>query len=287
MEISNKALMTYNLMPMDKSSQIMWCLSLRKASPVLTVKVKLNNGRSYQYLSNFIVEEDSLVIIGGGATEAQMGIVDSVIEGAKISSSKSVRLAYVFKSSCDKKDIKVLTKRMNELDNANSFIKDFPWEYFEEGKLIQNYSSGEAEDIYPKQLFVEQILVATSLLAHSDMLDTEIAALCREKLHELPCLPPELLKSQKFTWLDEPLDYFDSDQYDEVSKADYMKIIGKDAMLTAVCIFIRGGFYNLMEAFLSAIPPVNEDIDWLIDFANEISSTKCMQLLMDYRHMQI
>ena len=80
--------------------------SLRKASPVLTVKVKLNNGRSYQYLSNFIVEEDSLVIIGGGATEAQMGIVDSVFEGAKISSSKSVRLAYVFKSSCDKKDIK-------------------------------------------------------------------------------------------------------------------------------------------------------------------------------------
>lgn len=164
MEISSKALMTYNLMPMDKSSQIMWCLSLRKASPVLTVKVKLNNGRSYQYLSNFIVEEDSLVIIGGGATEAQMGIVDFVIEGAKISSSKSVRLAYVFKSSCDKKDIKVLTKRMNELDNANSFIKDFPWEYFEEGKLIQNYSSGEAEDIYPKQLFVEQILVATSLM---------------------------------------------------------------------------------------------------------------------------
>ena len=220
-----------------------------------------------------------------GHTYEQMGIVDSVIEGAKISPSKSVRLAYAFKSSCDKKDIKVLAKRLNEVDNANSFIREFPWLYFEEGELIQLYINGEVENIYPKQMFLEQILTATSLLAHRDMLNTEIERQCRENLHRLPCVPPELLKSQKFTWLDETLDYFDSAQYDEVSKADYMTIIGKDAMLTAACIFIRGKFSNLMEAFLSAKPPIEEYIDPLIDFANEISSTKCMQILKVYSNM--
>lgn len=285
MEISNKALMTYNLMPMDKSSQIMWCLSSRKATPALTVKVSLNNGRSYQYLSKFLVEKNSPVIIGGGATEAQMGIADSIETGAQISASKSVRLAYAFKSSCDKNDIKVLAKRLDELDDANSYISKFKGLYFEEGKLIQQYRDGGVEDIYPKQLFVEQILTATSLLAHRDMLSAEKADFCREKLHEPPCLPQELLKCRKFTWLDEPLDYFDSMKYDKSTKVDYINIIGKDAVLTAASIFIRGGFSNLMEAFLSAKPPVDEDIDRLIDFANEISSTKCMQLLMDYRNM--
>ena len=53
---------------------------------------------------------------------------------------------------------------------------------------------------------------------------------------------------------------------------------------SAFSILIRGGFVNLLEAGLSANPPIGGFIDDLCKFAEDIGSVFCLEVLEKYRH---
>jgi hypothetical protein len=59
--------------------------------------------------------------------------------------------------------------------------------------------------------------------------------------------------------------------------------VNKYSHLGAVAIMVRGGFKNLLEAYLSASPPINEFITDALDILDEIGHPETYALLQKFK----
>ena len=70
------------------------------------------------------------------------------------------------------------------------------------------------------------------------------------------------------------------------SNAAFRKMTNELVFRSALSILIRGGFKNLLEAALSVQMPITDFYDKLVEFAKEIGSTECYEVLKntDYKN---
>ena len=62
---------------------------------------------------------------------------------------------------------------------------------------------------------------------------------------------------------------------------EYQKACNELIFRSALSILIRGDFANLLEAFLSAKPPISGFVSSLVDYARTCKAEKCLDILKE------
>lgn len=264
-----------------------WCLSAQMIKPIKQVTVKLNDNKAYQYASRYNAEETDVAIIGnsyvyetGGyvsreRTTGCMGIISNVKEKLVIRKSDAVELDFVFTQNVSKKTITDCAKYLNTSGNEKTL---------QFGK--------EIDTIYPITYLIRKILAASSIIAFSELstpatikkakgyiqtpqiIDAEMSELrmaCPElvdidltSIHtDVDGKDEEEIKNMNLSYISAGiLNGFKRKEEIEECVNDY---VNKYSYVGAISIMVRGSFLNLLNAFLSAEPPIKE-------FSNEIQT---------------
>jgi len=297
---------TKNEMAMENAAKIDWCYCMKAAKPMRTLDVHLNNGRTYQYLSKYIAEVNDLVVIDDGATYSQMGIVQKCEEGSKISVTKSVRIRHVFTPKSDSTTIKSLVKELKNLAKVKAFLI--------------SHSAADARQLIPATVCIKRLLIAVSILAHPDKIESAILERCKKQIQIPIDIPAAFLgimlglsEGEGFkiaedsycgpaydveieTMLDgEPDNYHTYVQSYEVTVSDTYDIaytfescekevanLGINVYASVTALLIRGGFTNLMAAFLSVKPQIQDILPAMITLAEKLNSNFCLAQLKEY-----
>lgn len=287
--------------PADKD----WCLSGKYKSKVTQVMVKLDKGKKYQYATRFPATEGDVVIIGntlvrGNEHEEQspnsgrFGTVVQVDPKLTINRKQAVELAFVFTPAASKKAVNDCVKYFNE----ESVYKSMQFEMF-------------LPNAFPITLYIRKLLLAASIVAHPNIADEESVDAAKAYIHEEktmdelianwltgPPEPPEISLSDTHIFTDgksaEELDNYDiSDFMDAmrlVNEDAYYKELGianeffnKYVFMGAISIMARGGFVNLLKAFLSAEPPINDFYDEMIGYLGDTGNSEALSTLKSYK----
>jgi hypothetical protein len=295
-----------------------WCIS-PMLGKIQQVKLRLNSKKCYDYVCRYAVAEDAVAIVGrdfpkyaftgldiwGCANTGCMGQVMEVSPGlTTINPEHAIELDYVFITNPSKKNLTPCVKFLQA--DAKSYEKTI---------LMDKGIS----PIRPITYHIQKILAAASVLAHPKLVKPEDLDLAKATIFETKGIdkdmtrlsfgPPEdigvsLLEihipddsvKQTFKDIKKLLNnhkYWDStDGNLEASSG----IIGQFAALPivnehinkyshtgAVSIMIRGGFKNLLEAYLSVNPPIADFYTDMCKILQDVGHTEAYDILAHYK----
>lgn len=266
--------------------------------------VQLESGKEYTYACRWPFKEGDVAIVGNTLIQNDIDIEQSPNSGLfgiityaepklTIKRSHAVELDYVFTESATKKN----------LTDCAKYLKsplDFKTVQYE--KYSRNY--------FPLSLYIRKLLAAASIIAHPKFVtadDIEAAKKYigeKQDVSELNLLvgPPEEAglnftdtqintrgKSKKYLQeLGIKPDY-DMCDFMGLSREEYFKVIDKANVyvnkyiyMGAISIMVRGGFVNLLEAFLSAEPPIRDFNDEMIGYLKKTGNTEALDVLKTY-----
>ena len=278
-----------------------WSLSGIFKKSVQQATVKLSNGKEYKYASRWPFEEGDVAIIGNSLAQNYESIKQSGNSGLfgtitytepklTVKRSVAVELDYVFTDKPSKKAITGCSKYIEApMRFANVQYDKFTGTYF------------------PLSFYIRRLLAAASVVAHpklttSDAID-EAKAYIRKELDfgDMELLSggpwgPELYFTDTQIHTDgkslEELDnygiepVYDTDEfdYDNDIMENLNKYLNKYAYIGAISIMIRGGFVNLLTAFLSAEPPIDDFYNEMIGYLGDTGNAEALSVLKNYKH---
>ena len=314
-----KAEDTKTLIPFEEAAKKNWFLSYRKAAPQKALKIEFNDGRSYEYLSKVNCEVgDTAVIDFGGATSYSMGQVINVEKNTTLQPTRAVRPLFIFSDEPTKKDLKVnatADKSVKEYDWA----AEHRWkgccviDHF-----VKNVLDAITVLAFPELVTKPDITAAKKYLKTSFKIppvffsskyfeQIEFCELFGEGNISFSGFYPgwfEDFKSKSFFTADLgyecTLDNFVDKKYSQFNnyKVEYspnekklIRILKSDPEMvetvnelvyrSALSILIRGGFVNLLKAALTVEMPIGGFYDKLVDYAKEIGSDYCYEVLVE------
>ena len=281
-----------------------WSLTGIFKKSVQQATVQLESGKEYQYACRWPFEEGNVAIIGNKFIQNYVFIEQSSNSGLfgtityaepkmTIKKSHAVELDFVFTENTSKKNITDCIKYLNSpLDN-----KTVQYE-----KFTENY--------FPLSLYIRRLLAAASIIAHPKFAsadDIEAAKQYigeKQDLDELELLvgPPEPAgfnftdtqidtKGQSAEYLQdlgvepeyEMYDLMDFSEQMYSEMIDHANVyINKYSYMGVVSIMVRGGFVNLLKAFLSAEPPIDDFYDEMVGYLGETGNTEALNVLKNY-----
>lgn len=288
-----------------------WCISpiLGKAKQVT---LRLNSGKSNMYACRYPVAAGAIAIVGRkfpydcdsvgtGPSTGAMGQVTEVSPKLTINKEKAMEIDYVFLEGAKKKDLKQCEDFLNTGNGSygKTLLSDAP--------------------IRPITYHILKILTAASVLAHGEMVSPESLELAKAVIVEKKSFEKKMLSAASMPFdpaitINEIHIPDPSTQlvYDEIKKQldkselwawdndgsleemseiaekfialpvvnDY---VNKYAHLGAISIMVRGGFKNLLEAYLSAEPAIKEFLPDALAILEGIGCPETYALLKEYR----
>lgn len=282
-----------------------WCFSGMYKTKMTQATVKLEKGKSFQYATRFPVAEGDVVVVGntlaqttGAYTEqssnsGRIGTVVRVDPKLTINRNHAVELDFVFTPAASKKAVKDCVKYFNTEDVYQSM---------QFGKFLLN--------AFPITLYTRKMLLAASIVAHPNIADEESVNAAKAYIHEEktmdeliaewltgPPEPPEISLSDTHIFTNgksaEELESYDiSDFLDAMRLGNddaYYKELGiantffnKYVFMGSISIMVRGGFVNLLEAFLSAEPPIKDFYDEMIGYLGDAGNDRALKIIKEY-----
>ncbi len=292
----------------DNPSSKQWCLSAKVQKTLQQATVSFGTGGKYPYASRYPVTEGDVAIIGNtlpwivacevkeSATTGKMGIASEVLPKVEIRRDKATELDMVFTAVVQKKHITACIKYL-----------DLP-----QDETTLQYDK-QVDKVYPITFLIRKVLAAASIIsfpkfAGADAVQKAKDYLCREQALTKECL--ELGKA----W-PEPVDICLGDVH--VKDAQRCKkeltalkeqglqglsavtligekrawdvdpaingYVNKWVYIGAVSVMARGGFLNLLNAFLSADPPVMAFYDDLLESIGKCGNPETLSVLESYK----
>lgn len=257
-----------------------WCLSVVPSKPVAQIKIKLNSGKAYNYFSKFSVHENDIAVIGNMLicgdnisnepceSTGQMGLVAGQVT-AKLKRGHTADVDFVFTPTVDKAYITACAKYLKVKCDKKTLCAD-----------------RETWNVYPITLLIRKLLAAVTVLAFPDMATKAQLEEAQGYLNEKYVIPEE---AKTLTYTDFPKDgktrWAKEDIH--VYKASG-KITGNDATvykyihIGAVSLMIRGGFMNMLQAYLNANPPIKSFYSALVSEATQVGAPEAIELLKKY-----
>ena len=282
-----------------------WSLTGIFKKSVQQATVQLKNGKEHQYACRWPFKEGDVAIIGNkliqnyifieqSPNSGLFGIITYAEPKMTIKRSHAVELDYVFTENTTKK---IISDCIKYLESPLDF-KTLQYE-----KYTENY--------FPLSLYIRRLLAAASIIAHPKFATADDIDAAKKYIGEKQDLgelrlqvgPPEAAglnftdtqidtngKSEEY--LKELGIEPEYDMYDFMSLSDekYFKIIdsanvyiNKYTYIGAVSVMVRGGFVNLLKAFLSAKPPINGFYDEIIDFLGDTGNAEALSIVKNYK----
>ena len=275
---------------MDDACQKDWCVS-PVPSKVQQVNLRLNNGRSYDYLCRYSANPEAIAIVGWtfpeltgdhvekSANTGAMGQVCEISPTITIKRSRAVEIDYVINVNPVKKNLTQCVKYLNM--DGSSYRKTMQLDK-------------ELTPIRPISYHIRRILAAASIIAHPKFVTEDDITLAKSVIAELKFIDakmtgltaviPEdigIALSDIHVPDDSVINVFERILNELNQNSNWRpakgelhgmsNIVGKFARLEtvsafvnkyahfgAISIMVRGGFANLLEAYLSANPPIEE-----------------------------
>lgn len=296
---------------MEDACQKDWCVS-PVPSKVQQVNLKLNNGKSYDYLCRYSANPDAVAIVGwtfpelmGDAVEKSantgaMGQILEVLPTITIKRSHAVEIDYVINVNPAKKNLTQCVKYLN-MDGSSY------------RKTIQ--LDKELTPIRPISYHIRRILAAASVIAHPKFVTEDDITLAKSvitepkfidnKMSGLTAVIPEdigIALSDIHIVDDSIINVFEqisnelnqnsnwrptkgelrriSDIVGKFSRLETVSaFVNKYAHMGAISIMVRGGFTNLLEAYLSVNPPIEEYRDEICKLLDGVGHKEAYDML--------
>ena len=234
------------------------------------------------------MKEGDVVIIGNklpsqstfgdnewSANTGQMGLVTDVEPKLTINRKHAVELDLVFTDSVEKKTISSCVKYLDMPEDEDTLEK-----LLQHGKCC--------EYVFPVTFIIRKLLMAATIIAYPEFSDEKTIGKARDYLRSRPKLTN--LKNIRTAPISDAypslvnydLHIHAVDEAGEV-KAIKAKDVVKFTYMGAIAILVRGGFVNLLEAFLSAKPPIGRYYDELMSYLGDTGHPKALDVLRNYK----
>lgn len=276
-----------------------WGLLAKVLGTLQQIELQLNDGKSYKYLTRFAAKEGDVAIVGNAflqnydpsepmATTGQMGIATEVLDKAAIKKNHAGEMDFVFTPQMDKKEVQNCVKYLCMPTDKKNYC--------------YNKYVGKC---YPITYLIRRVLSAATVLAFDEYSKDEDQAFAKEYI-----LSKHVFEDDLFYNVDSGAPYGSAlslidvhiDQGDKPAKyLDSLKIglkkgcletdgalrsnsklddyINKYVNMGAISIMVRGGFYNLLKAYLSTGINIEAYKNELIDGLSDCGNKDALQLL--------
>ena len=260
------------------ASQKDWFVSPMPTTPVKQIRVKLNNGKSYEYASRYAVSEGSIAVIGYSLpvdfcceisksnNTGAMGYVEKISPNLTIKRRYAVEVDYIFNTNPTKTDLTRCVK----------YLKLGPEAY---EKTLQFDKA--VHPIRPIIYFARRILTATSILAHPNFVTEDDLKCAKNVILSRNHIDSKMIarspgvallesnvseKKAQNTFNKIAMELGNHEDWDKdsgmlqswsdvlnkfVSLSSVNEFVDKYSHVVAVSIMIRGGFLNLLKAYMS------------------------------------
>ena len=291
------------------ASQKDWYISPMPTTPIKQIKVMLDAKKSYDYACRYDAKEDAVVIIGcdlpvdlythalPSANTGAVGTVKTILPKLTINRRHAVEVDCVFNVDPAKADLTKCVKYL-KLDST-SYEKTLRFD-----KRVY--------PIRPITYHARRILAAASVLAHPSLVTKQDLQLAEDVILQNPQIDvdmlldtpgialydvhtPDVKVTDSFKKIADELGNHQDWDAENGELACWSKIIqtmagltsvndfvGKYAHLAAVSIMVRGGFMNLLTAYLSVNPPIDGYCDEMSALLNGIGNEETFEILKQY-----
>ena len=288
-----------------------WCIS-PVSGKAKQVTLRLNSGKKNMYACRYPVAVGAVAIVGRqfpydcylvetGPSTGAMGQVTEVSPKLTINKEKAMEIDYVFIEGAKKKDL----KQCEDFLNAGS----------------DSYSKTLLSDtpVRPITYHILNILTAASVLAHGELVSPESLELAKAVIVEKKSFEKEMLSAAPtpfdpaitineihipdpsiqniYNEIKKQLDKsalwaWDNDgSLEEMSEIAEQFIalpvvndyVNKYAHLGAISIMVRGGFKNLLAAYLSAEPPIEAYLTDALEILDGLGNQDTYALLEELK----
>lgn len=291
--------------PVADATEKDWCVSAKLLSSVQQATVEFSSGKSYNYASRYPVAEGDVAVIGKtlpdltgdpiepSATTGAIGIVSEALPKLEIKRSHASELDFVFAANVAKKQITDCIKYLDMDGNEKTL---------QYGKRTKTF--------YPIAFLIRKILAAASIIAYpkfagNENVEKAVAYIAQPQI--ISGSMANLEWAVPYTKADICLDDIQVAIADkniaelQAMGLSYMEdgaLIGDDrgsdipdvvnayvnkyAYIGAVSIMVRGGFANLLKAFLSANPPVASFYNEMLEDIGSNAIPEMLNILKEY-----
>lgn len=282
-----------------------WCISAKLLSSVQQATVEFASGKSYNYASRYPVAEGDVAVIGKtlpdltgdriepSATTGAIGIISEALPKLEIKRSHASELDFVFTTSVAKKQITDCAKYLDMDGNEKTLqygkrTKSF----YPLAFLIRKLLSAASIVAYPKFAGDANVQKAIAYIAQPQIITKSMAALewavpytqadiCLDDIQvDVAAKNTAELQAMGLSYLEDGAligDDRGSDIPDVVNA-----YVNKYAYIGAVSIMARGGFANLLKAFLSANPPIASFYNEMLEDIGSNAIPEMLNILKEY-----
>ena len=278
---------TLTVNKMEDAAEKDWSISGGISKPIKQARVLLNSGKEYEYASYYPVEEGDVVIIGHKVPDrigaenwksnntGEMGVVTAVGSKLIIKKQHAVELDLVFTDWVTKKTITSCIKYLNKPEDEDTLRE-----------LLQHGT--HAEYVWPLSYLVRKLLMAASIIAHPEYADKEAIEKAKAYIHKSQKVPAAVKKLRSAPVSEAERSIVNYDLYihkEQDGEEYYIKAgeVSKFAFMGAISIMVRGGFANLLEAFLSAKPPIGKYYDEMIEYLGDTGDKATLDIIKSYK----
>lgn len=291
-----------------------WCISPMPSTTFKQVAVKLHDGKTYNYACRYAATAESVALVGysipynsaivnPSVNTGEMGVVVDTFEKLSINRAYAVEVDYIFNQNPAKKDLTQCVKYLNfDLDSYDKTLQF--------GK--------EMAPIRPVIYYIRKVLSAASVLAHPKLVKSEDLEKAKNTIYEKMHLdqnmatlywgPPEDIgvvladfhapDDSTLTVFSEISNVFDNKEWNaslgelgnmrngvrEFVQLDIVnEFVNKYAHFGAISIMIRGGFSNLLNAYLSVNPPIESFLDEMLNRLDGVGYPETYDILKSYK----
>lgn len=291
----------------DDASSVEWCLSAKPTTSYKQANVLLPDGKVHQYATNFATSEKDVVVVGNifprkqnyeiknDATTGCMGVVAGVDSKITASVDEIAELDFVFSQKANKRMVAGCVDYLDAIGGLGGNNHTY-------GK---NYFTG---CIHPISISIRKTLAAASILAHAQFTTPENIQKAKEflltpnkiGLFVIHCnVFPEGYSDVDFrdiqvdvnkqneeelanvnTELSEGIYYRGEDEKGEFDSIN--PYFDKYVNIGAVSIMVRGGFVNLLKAYLSVNPPIGSFYTEMLEAIGDNGYPEALSVLREH-----
>lgn len=300
----------------ENVASVNWCLSVKQYwRKYKQVSVELSTGKAYEYATDYSVAEGDIVIIGKtfprgqskeadyAATTGIIGVVKNVEPKLTLKGGKAANLDFVFTEKTSKKTIEACADYLDEKPG----VRTLQYGYGDESSFIGT--------VFPITFFIRQTLAAASILAHKELALPENVEKAKKYLISFKKLNKSEMdectscSGYEITPIDlcdiqvdvgnkiyEELDALEIDglydgiyEREDVDDADQevfdrlSSYVNKYVNFGAVSVLVRGGFVNILKAYLSVNPPISEFLNEMVEAIGDHGHPDALSVLKEYK----
>lgn len=290
-----------------------WCISPLPGK-ITQAKLMLSNKKSFDYACRYPVAEGDVAIVGYGlpqydynasacessANTGQMGIVQEALTKLTIKRAHAVEADFVFTPNVVKKTVTQCVKYLS---------------YGHENYPLTLQLDKHASGIRPISYHIRRILAASSILAHPKLTAKESLEAAKAIIMEKKRFEPEMAQLDwgpseyigicfndihtpnaaavqalnykewgcgEYEWDEGILNEMCNAMPKILESEQLQDFVNKYSHIGAVSIMLRGGFKNLLEAYLSVNPPIDAFYHEMCEVLNGVGFSELYVILKSY-----